>query len=318
MEKQKDKRLRPVCWFFLGPPGDAPSPVKAPPAETAPAAVSGITVPSLENLTKFAALAAGAVFGALFIGYQTFYQKLGINPEQVGVTHTFILVRSVGFIVIVGLIFSLWFAATSIIIGLLDDRGQRFRVWMSYGYNLIVGLVVGGGIYLCISRGFGPCQTVCFFLGVFVLSGLAGILAIHCSDAARVRFGLIIAAVGAFLVATAFTQCKATLLADNVNSGRPVKPWLVYSVPLLDVSTDPIRASWTCPESQKPAVFTRNQEDDQHAPPPRDPTVNGMLIGDTDKNHIIRIWKPTESRFEIVTLPQNCTLLTRGPGRPSH
>ncbi|MGD1237503.1 hypothetical protein [Mycobacterium seoulense] len=271
-------------------------------------------MPTLENLTKLTALAAGAVFGALFNGYRTFYHKLGISPEQVGVTHTFILVRSVGFIVITGLIFAAWITTTSLVIRLMGTR-RRTRVRVSYAYNFGFGLLFGVCIYACLSNELSLFQKIGFGLAVLFVSLLAAVVAVNCSAADRARIGLIVAALGAFLASAAFLQYKAGRLADTVNSDHPVTPYLFFTVPLLDVSSDPVRASWMCPEAQKPAAFRKNQKTDWWEPD--DPTLRGMLIGESDKNDIIRLWDPSKSRYEFVSLPQNCTVLTRGQGPPN-
>jgi len=53
---------------------------------------------TLQNLARLGALSAPLVYAALFVGYRTYYAKLGINPEDLGISTTFVLVRSIGFI----------------------------------------------------------------------------------------------------------------------------------------------------------------------------------------------------------------------------
>jgi hypothetical protein len=51
-----------------------------------------------ENFLKLTAFSAAVIYGALFIGYRTYYNELRIRPEDVGISSTFVLVRSIGFI----------------------------------------------------------------------------------------------------------------------------------------------------------------------------------------------------------------------------
>lgn len=49
---------------------------------------------------KVFAIAGTFIYGSLFLGYQSYYSDLGIHPEDVGVNHAFVLVRSIGFILL--------------------------------------------------------------------------------------------------------------------------------------------------------------------------------------------------------------------------
>jgi hypothetical protein len=76
---------------------------------------------TLDIFVKVTAFCAAVIYGALFIGYRTYFNELGINPEDVGVGSTFVLVRSIGFIVLaVGAV-----AVVAMIIGVLETMQNK-------------------------------------------------------------------------------------------------------------------------------------------------------------------------------------------------
>ena len=58
---------------------------------------------AVETVLKALAIAGALVYGALFLGYRNYYSALGLSPEDVGVSNTYVLVRSVGFIALMAL-----------------------------------------------------------------------------------------------------------------------------------------------------------------------------------------------------------------------
>jgi hypothetical protein len=54
----------------------------------------------IDTLVKSTAIGGAIIYGALFFGYRTYYKALGMNPENVGIGNTFILVRSIGFVLL--------------------------------------------------------------------------------------------------------------------------------------------------------------------------------------------------------------------------
>src|SRR5271166_784413 len=61
---------------------------------------STLRIPPFSDVLKYSGLAGGIMYAALFLGYRTYYNNLGIRPEDVGVNNTFILVRSIGFVLL--------------------------------------------------------------------------------------------------------------------------------------------------------------------------------------------------------------------------
>ena len=63
-----------------------------------------LRLPSVGDVLKPAAVASGVIYAGLFLGYRKYYDLLGVRPEGVGVTSTYVLVRSIGFILIAGVL----------------------------------------------------------------------------------------------------------------------------------------------------------------------------------------------------------------------
>jgi hypothetical protein len=79
---------------------------------------------TVENFVKLTAFSAAAIYGALFIGYRRYFAELGISPEDVGISSTFVLVRSIGFIVLgVGAVL----LVGTIVGDLIMERTQRAK-----------------------------------------------------------------------------------------------------------------------------------------------------------------------------------------------
>ena len=57
-------------------------------------------IPSIGDVLKLTAVASGVIYAGLFLGYRKYYNLLGVRPEEVGINNTFILVRSIGFILL--------------------------------------------------------------------------------------------------------------------------------------------------------------------------------------------------------------------------
>jgi hypothetical protein len=68
------------------------------------------------DITKFLAVSSVALYGILFLAYRRYYEAVDVTPEDAGVTNTFVLVRSPGFIVVT-------VAVATILFGLLISDG---------------------------------------------------------------------------------------------------------------------------------------------------------------------------------------------------
>jgi hypothetical protein len=54
----------------------------------------------IDDLAKLVAVASAVLYGILFLAYRSYYAAVDINPEDVGITNSFVLARVFGFILI--------------------------------------------------------------------------------------------------------------------------------------------------------------------------------------------------------------------------
>lgn len=261
---------------------------------------SGFRVPNLENMLKLAALAGAVVYGALFTGYRAFYESLGIDPEDVGVGNTFILVRSIAFVIFTTVVALIWFGMTRLVNNAMNKRsGKRSRRIISYGYNIIVAIIIGAIIIFWASPGWHPVVKGVVVVAVLVIAIVLTRVAEQCSYDDRRKMGAVAAVIVGFLASTTAIHQYAAHLAEEINSGQRIEPFAIFNIPILDVSSDEVGATWICPESQEPPPFKDA----------RDSSITGFLIGESATSYIIRRNPATES--ETVSVPQNCAMLTR-------
>lgn len=67
---------------------------------TPPTATWRLRWPDTDDLAKLGAVASAILYGILFLAYRTYYSAVDIDPEDVGVSSGFVLVRSIGFVLI--------------------------------------------------------------------------------------------------------------------------------------------------------------------------------------------------------------------------
>ncbi|OBF08301.1 hypothetical protein A5730_11455 [Mycobacterium sp. ACS4054] len=279
--------------------GDSPDSDKQPPEP------AGTRMPSLslDNILKLTALAGAVVYGALFTGYRAFYRAVGLNPEEVGINNTFILVRSVGFSIITALVAIAWFGATKMVREFRARHSEsRLARWAtSYGWNIAAGFVFSFFVTSLASPAWSGSVIIAVWVSVFILSVVLGFIAQRSSEDQRTIVGAILAVTVAIMLPTTAIYNKAVRSANSILAGHKVKPLTVFNIPILDVSSDAVHATWICPEAQKPPLFKEA----------KDSTITGMLIGESGTSYIIRVWKHPVTGPGIVRMPQNCAMVTR-------
>jgi len=272
---------------------------------------------TIDNLLKLTALGGAIIYGALFNGYRTYYYYLGIKPEDVGISNAFILVRSIGFIFLVAVIAAIIFALT-----VLYESGYPGFFSRRGILNMVVLLAISAvcAIYLraLLPPSWPPSLQKTISYGVLFTGVLLGRLTEYLRSRPdrfeRVRsirvLGLIlIVLLLAVVFPTVAINDRAKSLAADALSGDPISPYAILGVPVLDVSSAKVTATWICPDDQRPAVFKNVQAN----------TVDGMLLGETGNNYFIRL-PGKELRLpdntgsgtaEIIKLPQNCVMVMR-------
>jgi hypothetical protein len=292
----------------------------------------------LDFFIKTAPLCAAVIYGVLFIGYRTYYNELGINPEDVGVGSTFVLVRSIGYI-------ALAVAAVAVvaaIVGVLekmqkmreeeeqarkDKKAQgitiqeiTLRQWLRHPSKFIPWLeqqmpytpwtvlfvflaAVLMGYLLALKPWSWPILWIAVIWVVLVV--LAWIVE-RVSPKRVVAVGVFISILIAVVVPMIFIDFRAHDLADSALKvdalkGTVVKPYsiLLGIIPVLDVSSDDVDIQWICSDSDKKRPSVFDGRD----------TSTGELLGENPLNLFVRM--DPEGKTPIVTLPAECVVITR-------
>ena len=253
------------------------------------------------DLLKIVAVVGGVIYAVLFIGYRSYYSVLGIHPEDVGISQSFILARSVGFIILTIGIAQIFVMAFNALNSASFVRGflVNFSVGLgaaSYARLLLTGIVP---TYILVIA------TVCIIAFAFFLGWLSGLY----KNAGYVRlFSLIVLIT--VLPAVAI-DIRATQLGVSSSRGIPVKPFTVYGLPVLDVSSDTATMTWICPMAQRPPIFNGSTDN----------AIHGTVVGETSTKIFIVYSGPEKYAAQstdkgsrshpIISLPQSCVMVSR-------
>lgn len=243
-------------------------------------------------LLKVSALGGALLYGVLFLGYYSYYDKLGLHPEDLGVSYTYILVRSIGFVVIMG-----------VLLGLMSLIHQSIS-WAEGVPNMIAHIFMGIllfillAIYVIILM---P-QNWHMLMGFFILLVLGAIIIIGIALARRNRNkGLIVFSILALLATiiypTAVIINRANNLAKQALSGKPVVPYELFGMPILDVSARTVTVTWIGSTGQRPATLG-----EQSSEPAR-----GLLLGVEAGTVVLLISNPHKT--EIVKFPSALVMI---------
>jgi hypothetical protein len=261
-----------------------------------------LKIPSVGDVLKFSGIAGGVMYAALFLGYRKYYDILGVRPEDVGVNNTFILVRSIGFVLLAAIS-----TASAILLTVWFSRAMKGSWNLRKAIHKAIHIFLVGSAFVLIT-------TACLVKvdkQAYWLPGLiAAVLTVGCIAMARFTYrsrhdrsialaGLAVTAGTIIFVPAVVAIVSAYHRADMVKQGNPITPAVILGIPILDVSADEVQITWICPDSQRPPIFTQSKDN-----PPM-----GILVGETSTSYYIR-WGNQSQSFEIVKLPQSCALLT--------
>ncbi len=268
---------------------------------------SGLNIPSFGDILKLLAILAGAIYGALFIGYREYFSELRLQPEDVGVDNTFIAQRSVGFILIAAVI-----AGAALLFAAFIRRLTDGDPWGRSDTGAIAALVAFIAVAAVITSALGVGKPVAYvFAAALMVSSV--ILGRNSFKSSRDRIIaacalMVTAVVVIVLPALAVYSAASDLAKGGPVAGKRVEPQTLFGMPLLDVSAEHVVASWICPDAQRPPAFSDLPGN----------TLSGILVGSTSTSYFIRPLSmsafsgaPRESVAEIIEVPRNCALLTR-------
>ncbi|MFE0460311.1 hypothetical protein ACFW1A_13790 [Kitasatospora sp. NPDC058965] len=211
-------------------------------------------LPTLQALAAVSASFVGILFVILNVGYVSYFEGLGVHPEQVGFDRAAVLGRTAS-IALVGI-----FLAMTILVGIAGFRGWlgitdakwrefRKRAWVMLlvvGTMLVVGLL-SELVYGIVTHRF------------YVLNiGLMVPLIIILVAAGSVQTPKAI--IGASLVVLAFLGIFLWQEQDGLHrrvqsvrsSNRPIESISFAQLPVIDIATVPVRPEWLDKSSDMP------------------------------------------------------------------
>jgi hypothetical protein len=265
---------------------------------------SAIPMPGIGDVLKWTAVAGAVIYAALFTGYRTYYNLLGIRPEDVGVNNTFILVRSIGFVLLSGVVAAGVFLLTMGYYIQARQRGRRSLVWV-----MIVGGLLTGYIAVLLPPNWSPgivIPVIVIPVGVLLPIASIGLLNMVGDKSQRNVLGgilgVVVAAVLIIVLPALAINGRAENLAKAVLSGHQARPFTILSIiPVLDVSSDLVQATWICPDPERPLIFREAVNN----------TRSGLLLGESGTTYFIRLSDTGTANSEIIKLPENCVMATR-------
>ena len=228
----------------------------------------------LDQALKLVAVAGAFIFVGLFTSYDQFYASLGVSPEDVGVTYSYLLARALGIGLIAGPGVGLLLLLLLVIMRPeLLKRMNWLLKRMDWALKrpailTIVILFVIAIMYLAAflipSRVQEVAQPRGYLLGsaVFLTLSVIAFAAsriyreapnrpLHPPLVAMALFAVTAASVSGF-VGLAYT---AGLLADNALDGEPVHEIRVAGLSVLNVRSESTVVTWVAPPAQRPTVF---------------------------------------------------------------
>jgi hypothetical protein len=246
------------------------------------------------DVLKISALGGALLYGVLFLGYYNYYEKLGLHPEDLGVSYTYILVRSIGFIVLISMmlgLMSMIYLSTFETADTPDSEAVDTPHSKSH--------VLRSGLLYCILLLYLIILTPRNwpgFIGGLISVAVITILMVAGAFARESRIkGLLVFSVLALLATiifpTAVVVNRANDLARQALAGHPVAPYELFGVPILDVSARTVTVTWIGSADQRPAILGKQ------SPEP----IQGLLLGLEAGTAVLLIRNPHKT--EIVKFP---------------
>ena len=274
-----------------------------PPAKEQSAVNAESRLPFPIDILKLSALGGALLYGILFLGYYTYYGRLGLRPEDLGVSYTYILVRSIGFIMLMGAIVGV-LSIIYLIISQLDPgpvtRGDMLRFVISFPVGSFIVLYA---IY--ISPATWPSWAPLIILLTIISIGLIGT---SITKRNRTRgflvFAILVLLTTIILPAVAVVA-RANNLASQVLADQPVAPYELFGVPILDISASTVTVNWIGPPNQRPAIFGSKSSE----------SVHGLLLGTeagTAQAGTTVLLVSEGNGSNIILVPSNLVLIEEG------
>jgi hypothetical protein len=280
----------------------------------------GLDLPMVGDLLKVVAVLGTSIYAVLFIGYRSYYSVLGIHPEDVGVSHSFILVRSIGLIlsaIMFAALITVIFHLGKFILWTAESDWNWRRYMLAFCSIIVIAFFAGQIVSLILSAlqvknslELRVITPLAFVLTLLLVYGFIKIPALN----KFAYVGLVFAILVAVLLPAVAIDNRANQLGASAAHGIPVKPFTIFGMPVLDISSEEAVATWICPMAQRPPIFNGSSDN----------AIHGMVVGDTGTKIFILYSAPEKNAkqsadkdlksHQIISFPQTCVMVSRSLG----
>jgi hypothetical protein len=235
---------------------------------------SKLSMSSLREILGYSAAGGALIYAVLFVTYWSYYSHLGIRPEDVGISHPFILARSIGLISLIAVISAMIGILVAVLTGAI--RMSVYSKLLAIIAVVISAAVLIVWLYLTnqyihlllpkVSRAIATEISIALVVPSYCLVGVWGF---KLRSKPLLYGGIFSAALMTIVLPVGATVLRAHQLGTDAAQGRDVKSFSVLGIPVLDVSSDPAVLTWVCLPDQRPSFFP----DDPKA------SLKGHLLG---------------------------------------
>jgi hypothetical protein len=259
-----------------------------------PTAADVKTKQSLQlDVLKISALGGALLYGVLFLGYYNYYRQLGLRPEDLGVSYTYILVRSIGFIVqmllILGVLTGIYLLEPEGQDDTLANRDRKSVRLYTFGaalFSILLSLYLSYLLPRSWPVWISVLAPFVIYFSVFFCRRIAKTNR-NKGSAIFIALALLVT----IILPTATIITHANALARQVLAGHSISPYEVFGVPILDVSAETVAVTWIGPRNQQPAVFGKNSSG----------SIRGLLLGIESQAIVLLI--TNQKNYDIVKIP---------------
>lgn len=239
--------------------------------------------PSVEQVAATATLAGAVIYVTLFAVYQSYYEQLGLRPEDAGVNQLFVLTRSLAFLIVVvgaGLyvVAPLAFGpAQRAAAGSPADESPKLRPLLVFAFAVLALSL----IWRVALSGWSEADTAFVFIWRYFLVGFA--IGITCNVAlafiaprayrrlapasyrrrprtTRRLIGFAITLAASLVGLVVGLDAYAEKAGNRAAQALPVDPLTFLGLPLLDVEAKIVEVQWIGSEEQAPRELSDAEE----------------------------------------------------------
>jgi hypothetical protein len=249
----------------------------------------------IDFILKFAAAPGAIVYVVLFVSYRRYYLALGMDPEDAGVTNTYVLSRSLGLIFL-----AILFVTLAALPPYFEEN--RTPKWVKAVASTLLLVPLGAYVTKLLTLSNLPFVTIMLMLVLFTIIVAPDIYSRLGLRARIVRLVVLITVSVVLLTAALGSYAKSQALNQALR-GCHVKPLDFHGVPILDISATVAIIDWIGPREQRPPEFLNSQS-----------SVTGLVIG---RGTTLAFLKQENTRMKLVQVPANLVMVQTYPGSTS-